>query len=283
VHLKLTTQGKIRFLPALTSALLFTFMFGTSLALAAKSLDTSEPVEPVASDKARVYIGVANKTLSDKWLYEWDVRKLKVQWFGSQNRYYAFNLLTRDGGVLSPLAKFPNNRNKYPHGHYYFDFDPQNLELVIFALNTQNFSTIQGLPGTIKLNLKAGETYVLGYGAGALEGRVIPVNQIVNASLEPSLLNFCNDLRGSKINRKKRKEVREEFYQLGGSNYAKQMACDIVTLAQPYAGGKKLDRMSKWVDKKQLKLADFVEKRRIHDEKRSLKKAKKAAKKTNTQ
>ena len=134
------------------------------------------------------------------------------------------------------------------------------------------------MPGTIKLNLEAGKTYVLGYGAGALEGRAIPVNQIVNVSLEPKLFNFCNSLRGDKLDRKKRKMIRAEFYKLGGSNYAKQMACDIVTLAQPYVGGKKLDRMSKWVGKKQDKLAGFVEKRRIHDEKRTLKKAKKAAK-----
>lgn len=253
------------------------FLFFSYSAQAAKSVETSNPVKSVASDKARVYIGVANKALSDKWLYDWDVRKLKAQWFGNQNRYYAFNLLTREGEALLPLAKFANNRNKYPHGHYFFDFDPQELELVVFALNTQNFSTIQGLPGTIKLNLEAGKTYVLGYGAGALEGRAIPVNQIVDASLEPKLFDFCNNLRGRKLDRKKRKALREEFYELGGSNYAKQMACDIVTLAQPYVGDKKLDRMTKWVDKKQDKLADFVEKRRMHDEKRALKKAKKDA------
>ena len=57
---------------------------------AAKSIETSTPLEAVSTDKARVYIGVGNKTLSDKWLYDWDVTKLKLNWFGGQNRFYTF-------------------------------------------------------------------------------------------------------------------------------------------------------------------------------------------------
>lgn len=258
-HFKYVQQAKL----GLFLALCLSF----SVTHAAKSVKDSVPVDPVSAEKARVYLGVARKPLTEKWLYDWDVRKLKTQLFGNQNRYYAFNVLKKDGDQLLPFAKFSNKRNKYPHGHYYFDVEPQELELAIFALNTRNFNTIQGLPGLIKLNLEAGKTYFLGYGAGGLEGRLIPVNQIVDVTLEPKLFDFCNKLRGQAIDRKERKQLTKDFQALGSSNYAEQLACDIAMAAQPYEMGKSFDKMSNWAAKKQDKLQNFILKREKHDQK----------------
>ena len=242
----------------------------TSLSVfSAEPADESNLLKPVPVNKARVFLGISGKALTDKWLYEWNVKKLKVQWFGSQNRYYAFNILRAEGDELLPFAKIANNRRKAPHGHYYFDLDPQDLELVAFALNTQNFNTIQGLPGKIKVTLEGGKNYILGYGAGGLEGRLIPTNQIVEASLESELFDFCNKLRGQKLNKQARKKSNADFYTAGGDNYSKYMACNIVANAQPYVADKKFDRMAKWASKKQSKLQDFVLNKIEHDKKRN--------------
>jgi len=250
------------------------FGCGSSVVFGAKVTTGAAPLEAVPEGKARVFVGISAKALTDKWLYEWDVKKLKVNWFGNQNNFYAFNILTKEGDTLLPFAKIPNNRKKYPHGHYYFDLEPQELELVAFALNTQNFNTIQGLPGKIKLNLEAGNNYILAYGYGGLEGRVIAPNQIVDVTLTPELHEFCNQFRGQKLTKKARKKATAELYAVGGDNYSKQLACnvvsfDVVSFAQKYEADKKFDRMAKWANKKQSKLQDFVLRKIEHDNKRA--------------
>ena len=223
----------------------------------------------IETDKARVFFSFSLKPISNEWLYDWNIKKVKADWGYAGIFKSEFNMLKREHQGYEALFRKLNvkqTKRKYKKvdrptiGNYYVDLPPQELELLLVAL------TPNALPGRVrnggvdsfKLRLEPGKAYQLIYGKeDNTYGRLRRPAIIRNISLSKEDYKYCNEYRDRDLASLKAKEVRQDLYDNGFNNYAKVTACTGIIYTKPFS---EIDsRTSKWVVKKQDKFMKWIQ------------------------